>query len=78
MKAHGRMGTISHPPATDQGTVLRPDQAALVAEPDGSYSLLLPDTGKDDLPPSVLLLGAVALRIADPEWVAETLEILTG
>jgi hypothetical protein len=38
---------MSHLAATDHGTIIQPDRAALVANPDGSFSLLLPDVPED-------------------------------
>lgn len=55
---------------SDTGTVLAPDQAALVVDKDGELSLLFPDYGEDgEVPAMVVLLAAVAQKANDPEWV---------
>lgn len=62
---------------SDHGTVLQRDQAALVANPDGSFSLLMPDMAGDAEPSTaVQLLVAAAVRSDDPEWVEEMIAFL--
>ncbi|KUO62641.1 MAG: hypothetical protein APF80_15870 [Alphaproteobacteria bacterium BRH_c36] len=62
---------------SDHGTVLQRDQAALVAEADGSFSLLMPDLPEEALPSeAVQLLVAVAMRTDDPLWVEEMIAFL--
>jgi|GEM_PF-3414822 len=59
---------------TDHGTVLRPDQAALVFDRDGSMSLILPSLPDDAAVPFTWeLMLAIANRCDDPEWVAATM-----
>lgn len=66
-----------HIPHSDHGTVLQRDQAALIANPDGSLSLLMPDWAGDEVPSrSARLLIAMAVRADDPEWVEEMLDFL--
>ncbi len=66
------MKTEAH---TDQGTVLRADQAALVFDMDGRMSLILPNVPEDmQLPASCRLMLAIAGRCDDPDWVAEMIE----
>jgi len=61
---------------TDDGSVVRSDQAALVADADGSLSILLPTYQPgSEIPDAVRLLGAVLVRSSDPEWVAEMLTV---
>ena len=53
------------------------DQAALVADADGSFSLLMPDLPEEAAPSeAVQLLVAVATRADDPLWVEEMIEFL--
>jgi hypothetical protein len=64
---------------TDHGTVIRPDQAALIADVSG-YSLLLPKSDDPDtpMPQAVQLLVAVATMIDDEDWVSEMISTLHG
>lgn len=60
---------------TDQGTVLRADQAALVFGVDGKMSLILPNVPEDTpIPDCYRLMLAIAQRCDDPDWVAEMIE----
>jgi hypothetical protein len=72
----GRMMSEQHG-QDGEGTWLTPDQAALVVRPNGAFSLIMPEL-PDDEPPSqsLQLLVAMAVRVDDPEWVAEMLEFL--
>jgi hypothetical protein len=55
-------------------TVLAPDQAALVVDPNGEMWMILPDYPDDaEVPGGVLLLAAVLRKAKDPEWVDEML-----
>jgi hypothetical protein len=64
---------------TDHGTVLRPDQAALVFDPDGSMSLILPSLPDDaPVPTSWRLMLAIANLCDDPEWVADVIGEASG
>ncbi|PZR89894.1 MAG: hypothetical protein DLM68_05420 [Hyphomicrobiales bacterium] len=50
---------------------MRPDQAALVFDPDGSMSLILPDLPEDaPVPAAWKLLVAIVHHLDDPNWVA--------
>lgn len=61
---------MSHQAATDHGTVLQSDQAALVVDPDGSFRLLLPNVPEDsDASLGHALITAIAVKMNDPEWV---------
>lgn len=61
---------MSHQAATDHGTVLQADQAALVVDPDGSFNLLLPDVPADSAASrGHALIAAIAVKLNDPEWV---------
>ena len=60
--------------ARNVGSVIRPDQAAFVIDPDGRISLLLPSLPEDaPLSARHRLLLAFAARLHDPEWVEELL-----
>lgn len=62
--------------STDHGSVLASDASALVAEADGSLSLMLANYQDDEpVPRMAQLLAAVALRADDEEWVDEVLAI---
>lgn len=64
---------------SDTGTVLTPDQAALVVDKDGELSLLFPDLGEDaEMPAMMVLLAAVAQKAADPEWVDSMIQDFMG
>jgi hypothetical protein len=57
---------------TDHGTVLKPDQAALVFDPDGRMSIVLPDMPPDaEIPSGWRLMLAIIQKCRDPDWVAE-------
>ena len=61
--------------APEKGTMLQPDQAALVFDMNGRMSLVLPDLPDDaPVPPAWSLLLAIAARCEDPEWVMATIE----
>ena len=61
---------MSHQAATDHGTVLQSDQAALVVDPDGRFHLLLPDVPEDSATSlSHALIAAIAVKMNDPEWI---------
>ena len=61
---------MRHQATTDHGTVVRADQAALVVDPDGSFSLLLPDLPVDvEASLGHALIAAIAVKMNDPEWV---------
>lgn len=61
-------------PATDHGTVLQADQAALVIDPDGSFRLVFPDIPADAIASDGhALIAAIAMKMSDPEWVEELL-----
>ncbi|ABE61486.1 hypothetical protein Nham_0597 [Nitrobacter hamburgensis X14] len=57
---------------TDHGTVLKPDQAALVFDTDGRMSVVLPDMSPDaEIPTGWQLMLAIIQKYNDPDWVAE-------
>jgi hypothetical protein len=59
----------------ETGTMLQPDQAALVFDMNGRMSLVLPNLPDDvPVPPAWSLLLAIAARCEDPEWVMATIE----
>lgn len=61
---------MSHQAATDHGTVIQSDQAALVVDPDGSFRLLFPDIPVDaEASHGHALIAAIAMKMSDPEWV---------
>lgn len=52
-------------------SVIEPDQAALIANPDGTFTLLLPADGEQGVSPNyVALVGAATLMHIDPEFCA--------
>lgn len=60
--------------STDYGSVLAPDEAALVIDSSGEISFMFPDYPADaEVPRMVPLLAAVLLRSSDEEWVEEML-----
>lgn len=68
---------MSHEAHSDYGTVLRPDQFALVAGMDGGFSLLVPDLPEGTaVPRSVQLLAAIAAKIGDEEWIDDMIRDL--
>lgn len=67
---------MTHNAATDHGTVLEADQAALVVDADGSFRLLLPDMPEHSAAArGVVLIAAIAVKMADPAWIEEMLEV---
>ncbi|MFQ5984491.1 MAG: hypothetical protein ACE5LL_03120 [Alphaproteobacteria bacterium] len=68
-----------HEPATDHGTVLKPEEAALIVDVEGAPKLLLPHFDEEeDVPRLFLLLAAVSVKMADDEWVEEMIEEAFG
>jgi hypothetical protein len=60
---------MDHENNTYRGTVLRPDQFALVADMDGSIVLYMPNLPAcTSAPRSVQLLTAIAAKIDDEDW----------
>lgn len=61
---------------TDSGTVLRPDQAAMVYDDEYGFQFLVPNYCPDAVvPPEVLALIAVTLRLShEPEFLEAQLE----
>ena len=68
---------MDHQAHSDHGTVVHPDQAAFIANADGSFGLLLPNL-PDGTPLTVghQLIVAIAVRLDDPEWVEDMLAAL--
>ncbi len=61
----------------DQGTIIGPNEAALVAEENGELRLILPEYDDDeDVPPMVLLLAAIIVKLKDQDWLDETMAAL--
>ena len=61
----------------DQETIIGPNQAALVAEENGELRLILPDYDDDeDVPPMVLLLAAIIVKLKDQDWLDNTMAAL--
>jgi hypothetical protein len=68
---------MTHQTATDHGTVVQADQAALIVDPDGSFRLLLPNVPADpDASFGHALITAMAVKLNDPEWVEDLLAAL--
>lgn len=62
---------------SDHGTVLKPDEAAIVFTPGEGFSLLMPDFPDDvEVPMEVLLLAAFTVKSSDSEWVAAMIDEL--
>jgi hypothetical protein len=58
------------PPNNKRGTVLKPDQAALVFETDGRMSIVLPDMPADaEIPSGWRLMLAIIDKCSDADWV---------
>ena len=61
----------------DQETIIGPNEAALVAEENGELRLILPDYDDDeDVPPMVLLLAAIIVKLKDQDWLDNTMAAL--
>ena len=61
----------------DQETIIGPNEAALVAEENGELRLILPDYDDDeDVPPMVLLLAAIIVKLQDQDWLDNTMAAL--
>ncbi len=61
----------------NQGTIIGPNEAALVAEEHGGLRLILPEYDDDaDVPPTVLLLSAIAVKLKDQKWLDDTMAAL--
>ena len=62
-------------PHDDFGTVLRPDQAALIFDTEDGLQVTLPKYHHDEMVPDlVALLVAVMVKSGDAEWVATMLD----
>ncbi len=58
-------------------TIIGPNEAALVAEENGELRLILPDYDDDeDVPPMVLLLAAIIVKLKDQDWLDNTMAAL--
>ena len=63
--------------SNDQETIIGPNEAALVAEENGELRLILPDYDDDeDVPPMVLLLAAIIVKLKDQDWLDNTMAAL--
>ena len=61
----------------DEQTIIRPEEAALVVEESGEFRLVMPEFGDDeDVPPGVLLLAAISIKLDDDEWLDMTMSAL--
>jgi hypothetical protein len=61
--------------SADAGTIVRPDQAALIFGEDGSMSMVVPDFPADQpVPPLFRLLFAICMKCDDSDWVEEMIE----
>ncbi len=61
----------------DQETIIGPNEAALVAEESGELRLILPEYDDDeDVPPMVLLLAAIIVKLKDQDWLDDTMAAL--
>lgn len=70
---------MSHQAATDQGTVIEADQAALVVDADGSFRLLFPDIPAEaEASRGHAIIAAIAMKMSDPEWVEDLLADLAA
>ena len=59
---------------TDHGSVLKPDEAALVWSPRTGFTLLLPQRkGDEEVPEAELLLAAILVRLGEDEFRADLL-----
>lgn len=69
---------MSHDASADHGTVLRPDQSALVLDPDGAFRLLLANEA-EDAPASrgLVLLAAIAVKLNDQDFIDGLFEAVT-
>ena len=68
---------MKHSPATDHGTIVEADQAALVVDPDGSFRLLLPDVDPNSAASyGHTLIMAIAVQMNNHEWVADLMAAL--
>lgn len=69
---------MSHDASSDHGTVLRPDQSALVLDPDGGFRLVMAREA-EDAPASrgLVLLTAIAVKLNDQAFIDELFEALT-
>ena len=65
---------------SDHGTVVKPDEAALVVGTDGDIKMCVPEYGdEEDVPYYVMLLTAVWLKIReDEEWGQNLLDEVFG
>jgi hypothetical protein len=70
---------MNHQAATDHGTVLETDQAALIVDPDGSFRLLFPDIPESaEASRGHALIAAIAMKMSDPEWTSGLLADLAA
>ncbi len=65
--------------ANDSETIVGPGEVALIVAPDGDLRVIVPDPDSyPEIHPNAVLLGAVAVRARDPEWVKEMLAFYEG
>lgn len=67
-------------PHSDHGTVVKPDEAALIVDADGDFKMCMPDYGDDDdVPYAVMVLTALWIKMRDDaEWTQELVEDVFG
>ena len=65
---------------SDHGTVVGPDEAALIVDTAGDVKMCMPDYGdEEDVPYYVMVLSAVWLKIREDEkWAQNILEEVFG
>lgn len=68
---------MKHDATTETGTFIAGDHAALVIDPDGEFRLLLPNVPEDSAASlGHMLITAIAVKIMDPKWVDEIMQVL--
>jgi len=65
---------------SDHGTVVKPDEAALIVDSDGDFKMCMPEYGDDDdVPYAVMVLTALWIKMRDDaEWTQELVEDVFG
>lgn len=61
---------------SDHGTVVKPDEAALIVDKQGEVTMCMPEYGdEDEVPYPVMLLTAVWLKMReDDDWAQQLVE----
>ena len=65
---------------SDHGTVVKPDEAALVVDREGEFRVLMPEYGDDEeVPYAVMVLTALWIKMReDEDWVEHLVEEVFG